>query len=337
MSAATPARAPDATATRRGFGLLDALLSPLVRLWSGDLNLGRVGMAAAVPVLAWVFYTTSSGMIDIMQKEPGDIIGVVGTLIATTAVLDDAGLDLMVARRRSRGADRAAAHGARAHGHQDGRHRARVRLRLLDLGLLLLHLLLQQHLQALVAQDRRRDCSRWSSRPKCVLPATKQIDAAYDATVRAHRGDADLQSLSRLARRTDRRHAAGGAGAARRDPQKPGGAAGRDRAKPRDRPPPNSKARRRRAANSRDARREIATLDRSVADLEPIIKSKQDEIDCADRRRRARRSSSLSTPSTASTGSARPAAPIAARIATRPTKRRDASRRSAQTLAGPDE
>ncbi|MGD9542974.1 MAG: hypothetical protein AB7F41_08405 [Methylocystis sp.] len=110
MTAPAPqARVPESTTPRKRFGLFDALTSPLVRLWSGDLNLGRVGMAAALPVLAWVFYTTSSGMIDIMQKEPGDVIGIAGTLIATTAVLTmlaatswSLGVDLaaLIARRR---------------------------------------------------------------------------------------------------------------------------------------------------------------------------------------------------------------------------------------------
>ncbi|WP_020561382.1 hypothetical protein [Methylocystis rosea] len=106
---AQQARVVDASAPQRRFGLFDALISPLSRLWSGDLNLGRVGMAAALPVLGWVFYTTSSGMIDIMQREPGDVIGIAGTLIATTAVLTmlaatswSLGVDLaaLIARRR---------------------------------------------------------------------------------------------------------------------------------------------------------------------------------------------------------------------------------------------
>jgi len=46
-----------------------------------------IGMAIAAPVLCWVFYTTSSGMVDIMQKEPGDWIGLGGAVIATTAIL----------------------------------------------------------------------------------------------------------------------------------------------------------------------------------------------------------------------------------------------------------
>jgi hypothetical protein len=110
-ASAQQARVADASgsAPQRRFGLFDALISPLSRLWSGDLNLGRVGMAAALPVLGWVFYTTSSGMIDIMQREPGDVIGIAGTLIATTAVLTmlaatswSLGVDLaaLIARRR---------------------------------------------------------------------------------------------------------------------------------------------------------------------------------------------------------------------------------------------
>jgi hypothetical protein len=50
----------------------------LKRLWEGDIDLGRVGLMVAVPVLMWVFYTTSSGMIDIMRKEAGDWVGVAG-------------------------------------------------------------------------------------------------------------------------------------------------------------------------------------------------------------------------------------------------------------------
>ncbi len=64
-----------------------ALPSVLKRLWEGDIDLGRVGLMVAVPVLMWVFYTTSSGMIDIMRKEAGDWIGVAGALVATSAVL----------------------------------------------------------------------------------------------------------------------------------------------------------------------------------------------------------------------------------------------------------
>ncbi len=78
-------------------------------LWSAEVDLGRIGMAISVPVLCWVFYTTSSGMVDIMQKEAGDWVGLIGTLVATSAVLVmltstswSLGADLanLIARRR---------------------------------------------------------------------------------------------------------------------------------------------------------------------------------------------------------------------------------------------
>ena len=67
--------------------LLAALAAPVRKLWPRETDLGRIGIAIAVPVLCWVFYTTSSGMVDIMQKEPGDWIGLGGAVIATTAIL----------------------------------------------------------------------------------------------------------------------------------------------------------------------------------------------------------------------------------------------------------
>lgn len=67
--------------------LLAALAAPVRKLWPRETDLGRIGMAIAAPVLCWVFYTTSSGMVDIMQKEPGDWIGLGGAVIATTAIL----------------------------------------------------------------------------------------------------------------------------------------------------------------------------------------------------------------------------------------------------------
>lgn len=66
---------------------LEALRQRLRLLWLAELDLGRVGMMISVPVICWVFYTTASGMVDIMQKEPGDWIGLIGTVVATTAVL----------------------------------------------------------------------------------------------------------------------------------------------------------------------------------------------------------------------------------------------------------
>ncbi len=59
----------------------------LRRHWPREISLGRIGVWIAAPVLCWVFYTTSSGMIDIMQKQSGDWIGLIGAVIGTTAIL----------------------------------------------------------------------------------------------------------------------------------------------------------------------------------------------------------------------------------------------------------
>jgi hypothetical protein len=80
---------PQSTAGKRRvpFVWLDSLRQRLRLIWMGELDLGRVGLLISVPVLCWVFYTTSSGMVDIMQKEPGDWVGLIGAGVATTAVL----------------------------------------------------------------------------------------------------------------------------------------------------------------------------------------------------------------------------------------------------------
>lgn len=58
MTLATPPARPSEAAAPRRFASLRALLVPLKRFWAGDVDLGRVGMAVTLPVLAWVFYTT---------------------------------------------------------------------------------------------------------------------------------------------------------------------------------------------------------------------------------------------------------------------------------------
>ncbi len=69
-----------ATAKARA-GETDGGASPL------KLDLGRLALFVTIPVFGWVFYTTSSGMVDIMRRESNDWTGVLGTLIGTTAIL----------------------------------------------------------------------------------------------------------------------------------------------------------------------------------------------------------------------------------------------------------
>lgn len=111
MSAApSSAEGAQATGKKSFFGSLGAWIGKAwSRAWAREIDLGRIGMMVAPPVLAWVFYTTSSGMIDIMQKAPGDLIGLAGAFVATSAILImlaatswSLGVDLaaLIARRR---------------------------------------------------------------------------------------------------------------------------------------------------------------------------------------------------------------------------------------------
>ena len=104
MTVESPAPAPVERPAPRSPVPAKALAAPLKRFWAGEIDLGRIGMAVTLPVLAWVFYTTSSGMIDIMQKDQNDVVGIAGTLIATTAVLV-----MLASTSWSLGADLAAA------------------------------------------------------------------------------------------------------------------------------------------------------------------------------------------------------------------------------------
>jgi hypothetical protein len=68
-------------------GLGKALAQAKARATLSRAELAKFALYVTIPVLCWVFYTTSSGMIDIMRREAGDWIGVVGTVIGTTAII----------------------------------------------------------------------------------------------------------------------------------------------------------------------------------------------------------------------------------------------------------
>jgi hypothetical protein len=94
--AAAPARS---VAERAGGGVFSGLASLFGggKEHGGDVKPGRFALTrqhysklalyVTYPVLCWVFYTTSSGMIDIMRREAGDWVGFIGTIIGTTAIL----------------------------------------------------------------------------------------------------------------------------------------------------------------------------------------------------------------------------------------------------------
>ena len=53
---------------------------------SFELDLGRIGFVVIIPVMLWVFYTTFSGLVDIMRKGPDDNFGPIGAVIGATAI-----------------------------------------------------------------------------------------------------------------------------------------------------------------------------------------------------------------------------------------------------------
>jgi hypothetical protein len=54
---------------------------------SFELDLGRIGFVVIIPVMLWVFYTTFSGLVDIMRKGPDDNFALIGAVIGSAAIL----------------------------------------------------------------------------------------------------------------------------------------------------------------------------------------------------------------------------------------------------------
>ena len=329
-----PAFAPEAPAHTLSTRAALAWLRRLVGAPPYRLDIGRIASIIVVPVFCWVFYTTSSGMIDIMRRESGDLSAIVGAIIGTTAILVmlaatswslGADLGALIARRQI---------SRRAHHRQDDRHRGRVPVRVLDLGLLFLHLLLHQHLQPLVEEARRRDAAdgarcrgaaadlqgdrrpNMTRRPRASM-ATHGVRAYLDAL------DALLQTSSVAAARLDE-----GLQKSRE---------GRQRIA--------REAARRKAAELEDAQAAARRIDgdaRAHGGARPHRRRSRADHQVPSRtrssrslRRRGRRSSSRSTRPRGSTVSAPPAAPIANRIAPRPRCAQKRIGTLRETLAAP--
>jgi hypothetical protein len=62
---------------------------------SFELDLGRIGFVVIIPVMLWVFYTTFSGLVDIMRKGPDDNFGLIGAVIGAAAILSLMALRLL--------------------------------------------------------------------------------------------------------------------------------------------------------------------------------------------------------------------------------------------------
>lgn len=89
---ADPADRPDGASiqekrARPNLKMVAALVKRVIGPPPYKIDLGQVAILVAIPVFCWVFFTTSSGMVDIMRRESNDWIGIIGAFIGTTAVL----------------------------------------------------------------------------------------------------------------------------------------------------------------------------------------------------------------------------------------------------------
>jgi len=257
-------------------GFASALLQRVRGMWSAEIDLGRVGMAISVPVLCWVFYTTSSGMIDIMQKKPGDWVGVIGTLVATTAILV-----MLTTTSWSLGADLAALIARR----RMARERVLVKtfvtaavfVFVFSISVFFSFTYYYNNIFKLSSRKIVGELQPMELAAEIVLPATKTIAGNYDAAsariVATSSFKAYLDSLDALIA------TARSASPALRDAIRKSQEARQQAA---------AQAARQAAAELESAqaagrqleevRARIATLERSAAELDAIIKAKQDEI-----------------------------------------------------------
>lgn len=240
------------------------------------ISLGRIAAIVAVPVFCWVFFTTSSGMIDIMRRESDDLVGTIGALIGTTAILV-----MLAATSWSLGADL----GALIARRQFLGERIVVKTVVTSIVFLFVFSIsaffsftyYYTNIFKLSSRKIVSELQPMELAADVLLPASKQIAANYDAQTARILATPGmrlyLDSLDALVQ------TANSAGEAFRDGVRKNQEALQRAA---------AEAARKAAAELQDAqaagrqleeaRGKSARLDQIVADLEPIIKTKQDEI-----------------------------------------------------------
>ncbi len=332
MTVASPPARPEPPAAARRLAAPRALLAPLKRFWAGEIDLGRVGMAVTLPVLAWVFYTTSSGMIDIMQKEPGDIVGIAGTLVATTAILV-----MLASTSWSLGADLAALIARR----RMARERmivktivtAAVFMFVFSISVFFSFTYYYNNIFKLSSRKIVAELQPMELAADVVLPATKQINAAYEAaSAKMVANPAFKTYLDALDGLIDAARTAGPA--LREAIRKSQEAQQAVLAKAAQQVAAELESARAASRQYDEARAEMAALEKTVAGLDAIIKSKQDEI--AALTEKARQEEQLAVD--AEHGLDNLGASCGPNCRTHRIKAEEANRRAAtirQTLAGP--
>lgn len=248
----------------------------LKRLWEGDIDLGRVGLMVAVPVLMWVFYTTSSGMIDIMRKEAGDWVGVAGALVATSAVLV-----MLASTSWSLGAELAALIVRR----RIVRERmiiktsvtAAVFLFVFSISAFFSFTFYYNNIFKLSSRKIVAELQPMELASEVILPATREISAVYEAASTKIVATPSFQSyLASLDTLID---TARQASASLREAIRKGQEAQQEAlARAARQAALEIETARAATRQLEDARAEIAVLEKSAADLEVIIQAKHDEI-----------------------------------------------------------
>jgi uncharacterized protein YecE (DUF72 family) len=266
----------DASASKTPRRPLQLLSAALGQFWNGNINLGRIGLIVAAPVLLWVFYTTSSGMIDIMRKDAGDWLGVAGALVATSAVLVmlaatswSLGVDLaaLIARRRM----------ARERMIIKTAVTTAVFLFVFSISAFFSFTFYYNNIFKLSSRKIVAQLQPMELATEVILPATKEIAAVYDAASEKIVTSPSYQSyLSALDALID---AARHASPALRETIRKGQEAQQE-ALARAARQAAAEIETARAATRQleEARVEIAYLEKSASDLETIIQAKQDEI-----------------------------------------------------------
>ncbi|MEK8122573.1 hypothetical protein WOB59_05645 [Methylocystis sp. IM4] len=233
-------------------------------------------MAVTLPVLAWVFYTTSSGMIDIMQKEPGDIVGIVGTLVATTAILV-----MLASTSWSLGADLAALIARRRMARERMLVKtlvtAAVFVFVFSISAFFSFTYYYNNIFKLSSRKIVAELQPMELAANVVLPATKQINAAYEAASARMVADPSFRSyLESLDALIDTARAAGPA--LREAIRKNQEAQQAILAKAAQQVAAELESAQTASRQYDEARAEMTTLEKTVASLDAIIKSKQEEI-----------------------------------------------------------
>lgn len=240
------------------------------------ITLGQVATVVTIPVFCWVFFTTWSGMIDIMRRETYDWVGVLGACVGTTAILV-----MLAATSLSLGADL----GALIARRQFLGERIVIKtvvtstvfLFVFSMSAFFSFTYYYTNIFRLSSKKIVSEMQPMELAADVLLAGSKQINANYDADtariVSAPGMNAYLESLDALIQ------LAGGAGANLRDEiRKNQDRLQRAAAEEAKRTAAELQEAHATSRQLDETRNKIAALNQIVVDLEPIIKSKQDEI-----------------------------------------------------------